>query len=172
MEKRLASELEEVSPLEDNNSGSVRRKSLLGNRSQGTLPNHNNRYSGGGSGGSTGLVVAGSSQLNNRLGKAKSKADLFSEFRARLGKGETAQDFISKHKLVLAEDELRNLEEAIKESFIEGTVESMPSSARRGASRSNSNRSLSLELAHIDAKMHRATPGESHLLEELFGNKE
>jgi len=41
-----------------------------------------------------GLVKSGSSQLNNKLGKMKSTADLFGGIREKMKEGETIQDFL------------------------------------------------------------------------------
>lgn len=63
------------------------------------------------------LVKSGSSQLNNKLGKMKSTADLFGDLRSRIHGGETVQDFIMKQQ----NKELPNLEDVIKESMIEAS---------------------------------------------------
>ena len=42
-------------------------------------------------------IKFGESQLNVKLEKAKSKADLFGEIRNKIGQGETVQEFIMNH---------------------------------------------------------------------------
>ncbi|CDW75792.1 UNKNOWN [Stylonychia lemnae] len=64
-----------------------------------------------------GLVRCGSSQLNNKLGKMKSTADLFGGIRQKMKDGETIQDFIMKQQVLDAP----NLEDVIKESMIENS---------------------------------------------------
>ena len=59
----------------------------------------------------------GSSQLNNKLGKVRSTADLFSGIKGVMKKGDTIQDFIMRQK---PKEELC-LEDMIKESMIEVT---------------------------------------------------
>ena len=44
-----------------------------------------------------GLVRSGSSQLNNKLGKMKSTADLFSAIRDKINDGESVQDFLNRY---------------------------------------------------------------------------
>ena len=63
------------------------------------------------------LVRCGTSQLNNKLGKIKSTADLFGDFKAKLRQGETVQDFIMKQR----QKETPDLEEIIRESVIEAS---------------------------------------------------
>jgi hypothetical protein len=40
------------------------------------------------------MILVGTSQLNSKLDKAKSKTDLFLDFRGKLSQGETIEEFI------------------------------------------------------------------------------
>eukprot|EP00347_Sterkiella_histriomuscorum_P024164 403332083 len=64
-----------------------------------------------------GLVRSGSSQLNNKLGKMKSTADLFSGLRNQVNEGESVQDYLNRYQPKQAQ----NLEDVIKESMIEAS---------------------------------------------------
>ena len=57
-----------------------------GSNTQTNATQSNNRYKG--------IIKFGESQLNSKLDKAKSKPDLFEEFRNRIGQGESVQDII------------------------------------------------------------------------------
>lgn len=54
---------------------------------------------------SSGGLIFGSSQLNAKLGKTKSKADLFGDFRAKIGKDINMQDFIMSQQPVKSASE-------------------------------------------------------------------
>jgi hypothetical protein len=55
--------------------------------------------------------------MNNKLGKTKSTADLFTDIKSRLKTGESVQEFIMNQK----QKELPNLEDIIRESIIEAS---------------------------------------------------
>lgn len=57
-------------------------------------------------------MKCGSSQLNNKLGKMKSTANLFGDFKGALKKGETIEQYILRQK----PKEVLNLEDIINES--------------------------------------------------------
>jgi len=63
------------------------------NNEESKRPPANHRYEQN-DGSSGGLILVGSSLLNNKLDKAKSKTDLFLDFRGKLHQGETMEDYI------------------------------------------------------------------------------